>query len=159
MRLYFIFIASVFITSFVAYASDEIELKLSMDGELSEIANLEQSSTDTLLQEAVVEVPVDEVDSMVIKSDETIENIETTSIEELSTLEVITAAEELEVEEIELEENSVAASEIIPKGSNEAGIPIKVDKGVCVDRYPEACVKYVENGECTQNPGWMTVNW
>ena len=45
----------------------------------------------------------------------------------------------------------------VPKGANEKGEPAKVTAGECQDRY-DVCKDYVANGECNQNPGWMTIN-
>jgi len=49
-----------------------------------------------------------------------------------------------------------AAAAFLPKGANPDGKPREAEKG-CSDRH-EVCVQYARQGECTKNPGWMTVN-
>lgn len=43
----------------------------------------------------------------------------------------------------------------LPKGANVDGAPREA--GECIDRH-EQCVGFAEQGECTQNPGWMIIN-
>ena len=178
MKFSSIVVVAAFVASCVTSALDEGAVKMSVDGGLSEIADLQLPRTDSVLQEAVIQISPGSVDSIVIDTrgpidQKMVENNEFTSnktvpveaIEKLSQAAIIeitengTAAEGSVIEEEKVVEDGVVVNEIIPKGSNAGGIPTKVDKGVCVDRHPEACVTYVEHGECTQNPGWMTVNW
>jgi hypothetical protein len=49
--------------------------------------------------------------------------------------------------------------EVVPKGANEFGEPVKVDGKVCVDRHFDSCGIFKSQGECEGNPGWMTINW
>ena len=46
--------------------------------------------------------------------------------------------------------------EVIPKGANVHGSPLAAPVE-CVDRY-DVCQEFATAGECTKNPGWMTVN-
>lgn len=159
--------AAVLIASCVASASDEGATKISVDSGLSGL--IEESAeviSPGLLDSMVIDeegTPLGSIDQELIESIG-ITNNETVSKEALERLleaavtkvvENGTAAEDV-VEEVE--EIAVKA-EVIPKGSNEGGIPIKVDKDACIDRYPFECPIYVERGECKENPGWMTVNW
>lgn len=182
MKFSFVVVAAFLIASCVAFASDESALKISVDGGLSEIADLQPPETNITLQESVEQRSLDSVNPIVVDTEsivqgsieqELIEIIKHTSngadleevLDELSQAAVIeetgmsASARESGIEERKLEENSEVESEIIPKGSNAGGIPTKVDTGVCVDRHPAECAMYVANGECNQNPGWMTINW
>ena len=44
-----------------------------------------------------------------------------------------------------------------PKGANREGKPADVLVGSCDDRH-DRCVGFAAQGECTKNPGWMTIN-
>lgn len=167
MKFCSVVVAAVFLSSCVASASDEGATKISVDSGLSGL--LEESAEvispgvfDSMIIDVNV-IPLGSVEQELIESIG-ITNNETVSKEALERLleaavttvvENGTAAEDL-VEEFE---EIAVKSEVIPKGSNEGGIPIKVDKDACIDRYPFECPIYVERGECKENPGWMTVNW
>lgn len=58
-------------------------------------------------------------------------------------------------------ENGVCSinGEVVPKGANEFGEPLKVDVKACVDRHLDSCGRFKDQGECDKNPGWMTINW
>ena len=182
MKFSSVVVAAFLIASSVAFASDESALKISVDGGLSEIADLQPTKTDITLQESVQQRSLDSIYPIVVDTEsidlgsieqELVEIIKHTSneadleevLDELLQAAVIegtgmsASAGESALEEIKLTENSEVESEIIPKGSNAGGIPTKVDTGVCVDRHPEECVLYVARGECNKNPGWMTINW
>lgn len=53
--------------------------------------------------------------------------------------------------------SAARAAARVAKGSNERGAPPQASLRECRDRY-EVCKDYAAQGECTKNPGWMTVS-
>ena len=171
MKFCAVVVAAVLIASCVASASDEGATKISVDSGLSGL--LEESAeviSPGLLDSMIIDVEVtalgsiaqELIESIGITHNETVSKESLERLLEAAVTKVVengTAAEEVVEEAEELVEETAVKSEVIPKGSNEGGIPIKVDKDACIDRYPFECPIYVERGECKENPGWMTVNW